>query len=189
MKSLVLDRLATITMFATLSSMGMGAELAFVPAGASSAGGISGVCVVLQPPSIHQLPGQGGTLEPNLKSRFLAVVLNDPGREVAIEVEFVDLAPPYDFWNGYRMYARAPIQICEENTVTIGPCAEDTYATAKLECTSAPVFADFESLGAVNLWHEGIVPESSYSVRVIDSTCDTTLEADFSASTSIQTAM
>ena len=131
---------------------------------------IEHTCPLAAPPSIHQLPDDGGTLSNNNKGRMLPVVV-DEARVAAIQVEFVSLPAPYDLWNGTKMFARAPRPVCETGSFPAGPCPIDTYNSSRLGCTEEPFTTNWNALGVVNLWHEGIVPGGIYNVRVLDAIC------------------
>ena len=141
------------------------------------------------PPAIDRLPDSAGILRDNKKGRMIPIIVNDVGRLSAIQVEFVDLPAPYDLWNGTKLFARAPIDVCESAVIQAGECFTTTYVTSKLECTDTPFFADWNALGVVNVWHEGIVPDGTYNVRVIDETCGPSLATNYSEPTGMQTAI
>ena len=153
---------------------------------------VSGVrgegCYISSTPSMDRIPDGLGILRDNKKGRMLPVVVNDVGRVSAIQVEFVDLPAPYDVWNGAKLFARAPIDACETSSIPTGPCAIETYVTAMLECTDTPFFADWNALGVVNVWHEGVIPGATYNVRVIDETCGLSLTTNFSEPMEMKTA-
>lgn len=146
-------------------------------------------CFISAAPDMDRIADSSGVLRDNKKGRMIPVVVNDVGRESAIQVEFVELPRPYDVWNGAKLFARAPIDVCETATIHAGACPVETYVTAKLECTDAPFTADWNELGVVNVWHEGIVSGGTYNVRVIDATCIPSYPASFSAPTQMLTAI
>lgn len=145
-------------------------------------------CFISSQPSMHRITDSRGVLQDNKKGRMLPVLVSDVARESAIQVEFVDLPAPYDIWNGAKLFARAPVDMCEMSVVASGTCVIDTYVTAKLECTDFPFATDWNSLGVVNVWHEGIVPGGTYNVRVIDAICNPAVPANYSDPKEMQTA-
>ena len=103
---------------------------------------------------------------------------NQPGRRTALEVVFVDLARPYDIYNGMRMWVTAP-QAVSESGGNVEPVPDvPNFTAATLGCQ--PHFTDWGALGSVSLYHPMIVPGSEYHVRVIGEACVIAEIDDFS---------
>jgi hypothetical protein len=51
--------------------------------------------------------------EIDAKNRFLSITAGDPGHQQAIRVTFVDLPPPYDNWNGLKLFVGERFDACE----------------------------------------------------------------------------
>ena len=60
------------------------------------------------------------------------------------------------------------------------------FNAARLQC--APFYTDWSSLGTIHVFHEGIVPDGSYKVAVIDQSCDAAVETNFSEALPMTTA-
>ncbi len=131
-------------------------------------------------PEPETLPLLGDPI--NQKIRYLSFSAGDPGRLQAVRVTFVNLPAPYDTWNGVIMWVDQPTTYCENSGKKMPPCPEQQPATdflgAELGC--APWWGDFHSLGVIHVFHEGIVPGTTYVVQVVDSTCDPGQESDYS---------
>ena len=48
-------------------------------------------------------------------NRYLLIKAGDPKQTQAIRVTFVDLPPPYDSWNGTKMWVGQPREVCENS--------------------------------------------------------------------------
>ena len=122
----------------------------------------------------------------------------DVGRTQRIRVSLIDLAPPYDQFNGRHMWVGEPVQTTESPAQTApGQGGFADFWTAKLECDK-PAFSDWttltgDCLGSVcyhsenagaacvndadcvpailHVYSEFIVPESRYEIRMVDSSC------------------
>lgn len=147
---------------------------------------VAGECVPPAAPRVHQLPDNAGVLRDNRKGRMLPVVMEDIAKKVAIEVEFVDLPPPYDLWNGARLWAGVPVEVCETGALCGCACSLSYFASL-LSC-SEPVYLNWVEAGVVNLWHEGIVPGATYRVRVVEEGCPL-IETNFSEPLVMTTAI
>ena len=118
---------------------------------------------------------------------MLPLVIKDYPKKVAVEVKFVDLPPPYNTWNGTTLWADAPVEVCETAAVCRCLCDVPSYFASLLSC-GEPVYIDGSETGVVNLWHEGVVPGATYSVRVVEEGCPD-LDASFSEPLIMSTAI
>ncbi|UCC29455.1 MAG: hypothetical protein JSU86_14780 [Phycisphaerales bacterium] len=135
----------------------------------------------------ERLPLPGDPI--NQKMRYLSVFAAAVGRSQAIRVTFENLAPPYDPWNGIKMWLAQPVTFCESAGKVSPPCPPHPPTGqnigATLQCE--PHFMDWSTLGVVHVSHEGIIPSATYTVQVIDSTC-AMLESNFSDQLSMTTS-
>ena len=75
-----------------------------------------------------------------------------------------------------------------ETAASVAPVAGvPNFSVATLQCT--PHYADWITLGAVHVFHEGIVPGGTYQFAAIDETCDPGDPASFSATFGQTTAV
>ena len=97
-------------------------------------------CFISQQPSMEQIPDSLGVLRDSMRGRALSILVNDLGREASIQVEFVSLPAPFDTWNGFKMFARAPVGHCPALVSASDSCVNESgnFVTAKLECTTSP---------------------------------------------------
>ena len=108
----------------------------------------------------------------NQKMRYLSfqVSEDDAGRQQAVRVHMIDLPPPYDAWNGTKMYVGPPTTYCENPGVVTPPCP---FAQPRVEWTGAdlqcsPEIRDWNADEVVHVFHEGIVPGGRYHVQAVD---------------------
>jgi hypothetical protein len=105
------------------------------------------------------------------RNRYLSIVPQGDCQSQAIRVTFVDLPPPYDIWNGRRLWATEPVEISEQPGLAAGdPRTPPTSYFAALTC-DGPDYRDWISLGVVHIHHEGIVPGGQYAVEVTHVAC------------------
>lgn len=117
----------------------------------------------------------------------------------AVRVRFENLPAPYDTWNGTVMWVQEPRVYCEGGRTT-PPYGDPAWCTAAVgglprlwfwgaHLGCEPYFTDwsdrdqFPESGfdpVVHVFHEGIVPGATYTVQLIDSTCDIGQESDYS---------
>jgi hypothetical protein len=155
-------------------------------------------CLVADPPELAQQDSNSGpgTVLVDLKmNRFLGLrIPGSAGRSQAIRVEFVDLPPPWDTWNGTKLYLTEPTIQCELSGIGRGgacPTGQATFALAGLTCNPDNAhYRDWSTIdgGVVYITHPGIVPApmagglpATYEIQIIDSSCLPTDEASFSA--------
>jgi hypothetical protein len=108
------------------------------------------------------------------KSRYISLMPQDLGTQSAMRVTFVDLPAPFDTWNGVSMWAGPPAVYCENSgqaTPPHGGCGPSpshapTFLASTLQCQ--PYYADWDTLEALHIYHEGIVPSSTYEVQAIE---------------------
>ncbi|MCH7591510.1 MAG: hypothetical protein IH989_01850 [Planctomycetes bacterium] len=124
---------------------------------------------------------------PTPKNRFLTLSETNAGQQIARRVTFVDLPRPFDLWNGSEMWV-GPTSVVSESGAAVAPVAGvANFNVARLQCT--PHYADWNALGTVHVFHEGIVPGGIYRVDAIDAICDPGDPASFSATIGQTTAI
>lgn len=117
--------------------------------------------------------------EPDDKNRFLSLVPGNAGTQVALRVRLVDVLGYEGFNNEVRWVG--PLQTCSE-------CSSGSFEVATLQCT--PHFADWGSIGILDIMGTAVVPGSTFEVQVLHENCaaDLTNEANYSAPLSLTTA-
>ncbi len=108
------------------------------------------------------------------KNRFISFRPGNRGRQIALEVEFVNLPPPFNLpWSS--MFVGEPQDVSElSGKVDDTP---PTFKAATLQCI--PVFRDWGDIDVLHVYHELIVPsafippdqviDSTYSIRAVAS--------------------
>ena len=120
------------------------------------------------------------------KNRFLSLSVGDAGRHQAIRLSLVSLPAPYDVWNGTELWV-GPTKEVSEKATSIQPTGGfPNFHAATLRC--APFFREWNKLGTVHVFHEAIVPQGIYTVDVIDNSCSTKVEGNFSDPLTMTTA-
>ncbi len=120
------------------------------------------------------------------ENRYLTVSPGNAGQRTALEVVFADLAPPYEIYNGMRLWVTAPKTVSESGGDIDPVPGFPNFTAATLGCQ--PHFTDWGSLGSVSLYHGMIVPSSKYHVRVIGEGCVIAQIDDFSDFVAVTTA-
>jgi hypothetical protein len=122
------------------------------------------------------------------KVRYLTLLGDAPGKQTAMRVTLRDLPAPYDSLNGQTLWVGQPEVICENSGQTTPPpegCGVSgvpppTILAATLRA-SPPYYTDWTLLGAVNVYHEYLVPGGTYDIQAIGEGCDTGDEAAYAA--------
>ncbi|RME37006.1 MAG: hypothetical protein D6788_10400, partial [Planctomycetota bacterium] len=171
---------------------------------------VESACFISSAPEVEQLSGTDLSMP-----RYLPIRAGDPGRNQAIRVTLTSLFPPFDAWNGTRMWVQQPQVFCENSGRDVPPCPsvpfqpESTFVGATLGCD--PFFMDWNGVctagacvggvkegsacsadadcrGTVYVFHEAVVPSSTYDVQVVDDSCSLTLEDSFSPAVTATTS-
>ncbi|UCC30869.1 MAG: hypothetical protein JSU86_01060, partial [Phycisphaerales bacterium] len=132
------------------------------------------------------------------KNRFLSLVPNNPGRQTALRLTFVDVPPPHDAVNGSTMWVAEPVEYCENAGQDVAPPPPEecgaapglpslTFTASTLQCQ--PDYLDWSEYETVHVYHEAIVPDGVYEIQAIDETCDSGLEAAFSSAAYFTTSL
>ncbi|UCC32530.1 MAG: DUF4215 domain-containing protein, partial [Phycisphaerales bacterium] len=164
--------------------VGMVADSVWEDAGTAA----EAACFASSSPVAETLPLPGNPI--SQKVRYLSFTAGDAGRLQAIRVTFSNLPAPYNTWNGVQMWVAEPKTYCENAGQKTPPCPpaqpSNDFTGATLRCT--PYFMDWSTEGVIHVYHEGIIPAGTYAVQVIDSTCDTGQEGDYSGSLNATTS-
>ncbi len=157
------------------------------------------ICPIADAPTIvqHDSDPKATTSLVDLKmNRYLGIRVppGAAGRQQAIRVDFVNLPPPFDIWNGRQLWVQEPVSICESSgTDAPGPpCPGGSTATfmrSFLGCT--PFYRDWTTVpgGVIYITHPGIVPSrtfapavnAEYEIRMIDFDCSASDPRNYSA--------
>ncbi|MFQ5495097.1 MAG: hypothetical protein ACE5EX_06915, partial [Phycisphaerae bacterium] len=114
-----------------------------------------------------------------VKNRFLTFTAGTPGRNLGVRVTFTDLPGGHSALNGRSMWVDQPQPVSEKGGLITPELGDVTFHAATLSCQ--PLFTDWTVFGAVNIFHEAIVPEGQYMLQVIDESCSASVEGNFSA--------
>ena len=87
----------------------------------------------------------------------------------AIRVTLDDVAAPYDLWNGQQLWVGTPVLTSEAGSTPIPTPASANNFWARLQCSSE-CRDDWATFGNIHVYHEGVVPGSSYEIQVVDCT-------------------
>ena len=157
-----------------------------------------GQCLPSNAPEIEvvQIGGSqpGAVLVEMLKQRNLAFSVPDAG-ERAVQVTFDNLPGPFDVANGIAMWVMEPREECENSGQPFGTPIDQcgptggllslTYTVAQLQCN--PLYRDWSADGVFNVYDELIVPNGTYSIRVIEIACSVSDLSSFSEPLTITT--
>ncbi len=112
----------------------------------------------------------------SIKNRFISFNDGNAGLQTAIRVQMTNLPAPFHTWNGTTTWVQKPEGVSELGGVT--DSTPPTFNAATLGCT--PYYTNWNDLGTVHVYHEGIVPDGVYTLQAIESTCNMTFEPSFS---------
>jgi len=122
------------------------------------------------------------------KVRYLSFSAGNSGRNQAIRVKLTNLPAPFDYLNGQDMWVGEPRDISESPLIGEWHPSPPPplYKGANLQCT--PYFRDWSKLGVIYVFDDEIVPSATYTIQVIDDTCELANEADYSAALTLTTS-
>ena len=129
------------------------------------------------------------------KNRYLSIRPANAGGRTALRVTLTDLPEAFADFEGQKRWAGPPRELCENAGQDVPPaegCGPApgfetlTMWAAKLQCD--PYYTDWDSLGTVHLYSDGIVPGGTYVVQAIHETCNETVEEDYSAPLTVTTS-
>jgi hypothetical protein len=99
----------------------------------------------------------------------------------AVRVTFLNLPGAYGIWNGQQLWVGQPQDVCELSGVGPGqPCPSGpTSKYAKLQC-GQHCRTDWNTLGTVHVWGEGVIPGATYRLQAINCADDPNDETRYS---------
>ena len=153
---------------------------------ADTPGAVGQECFVSSSPELTMIPDEHGNPVVLTTSRFLIFTAGDPDRIQAVRVSFEDLPAPFDIWNGSQLWLGPTSEVSENGASVVPVAGFPNFKAARLECE--PFFTNWAELGAVSVFHEGIVASGLYRIDVIDETCDPDSKAGFSPTLNLATA-
>jgi hypothetical protein len=105
------------------------------------------------------------------------------GPATAIRMKLVNLPGAYAAWNGQRLWVGAPADVCETAGTGPGQSCPPGFPTtskfARLQCTQH-CRSDWDTLGTVHVYHEGIVPGGTFHFEAINCADDPNDETRYS---------
>ncbi len=155
-------------------------------------------CPMAAAPELAQFDGNFGppiSLVDLKIQRYLAIQApGSSGRTQAIRIHFRSLPPPWDIWNGTKMFVQEPTTQCEVSGIGPGqtcPAGAATFAFAGLTCDlGQAAFRDWTTVagGTVYVAHPAIVPKrtvapaaaAEYEIQMLDSSCEVGAEGNYS---------
>jgi len=123
--------------------------------------------------------------DPVTKNRYLSF---NPGAAcvpTAQRVTFESLPPPNDVLNGKTMWVGPPHRLTE-NSGSTDDSPEPAFNVAYLQCEPY-FFTDPSEYDTLNVYHKGIIPESTYTIQAIEEGCPIDDEACYSAGLTVRT--
>ena len=133
-------------------------------------------CLIANPPldDYSPVPPDAGS---GTKNRYLTFSGGDEGRQQAARVTFVSLPPPFDYATGRTMWVQEPDLVTEASgsDQSVPP---PSFWAATLGCN--PYYTYWIQYDRVDVYDAGILPDGTYHVQLIDSTCSTLNEGDYS---------
>ena len=140
------------------------------------------MCPPSSAPRLAQIRAEvGGSQQVDLtRNRVLGIRAGDWGRNQKIRVTFVSSPPPWDAWNGTKLWVADLFAICDLPGVEDpgDPACTSTFTAASLSCDPALALAmDWTTVGEFHIVHPGIIPSSGtvqaiYEVAVMEEPCD-----------------
>ncbi len=149
-------------------------------------------CSVASPPKVAECCGDTGN---GTNVRYLSFTAGNLGHSQAIRVTFKNLPAPFDAWNNLRMWVGPPAEYCEnsgQGAMPPGGCRlaagmpSRQFTASTLRCD--PYYTDWSDLGTVHVFHEGIVPGSTYELEALDAICEPSVAEDYSPSLTLKTS-
>ena len=125
-------------------------------------------------------------------NRYLSFDARNDGCFTALRVIPVDLPQGFESFTDVPMWVTGLHSVCQNPRSTEPPCSQATgfsnpeLWTATLGC--APEYRDWGAVGLLHVSDDIIVPGGSYSVQVVNRTCEASLEGSFSAPLVVSTS-
>lgn len=114
------------------------------------------------------------------ENRFLTISTGRPGRSDAIRVTFADLNAGFSVFNGTTMWVSQPWKVSASTQKGVDDpvdASEDFLWVATLACD--PAYVEWSQFSKpIHVFHELIVPDSSFEIQSVDSALNPTLVDD-----------
>ena len=148
-------------------------------------------CVPTAVLAAETIPGPpDGRNVPSVKLRTLSFAVANIGTSSAVRVRPVNLAFPFDVFNGSDFWVGEPFEV-SENSGAVDPSdapGVSTFMAARLQCE--PVCFDFASIGTVHVSGEVVIPSGEYEIQAIDcDACALDLDTNYSPPLVLQTSL
>jgi hypothetical protein len=114
------------------------------------------------------------------KNRYVTVMPQSPGRTTALRVTLANLPPPFESWNGTQRWVDLPEEFADQ----LNP--PTTIKRSRLSCD--PVYADWGAEGEIQISDDAIVPNATYQIEAIGSSCALWIGERFSAALQVTTS-
>ena len=145
---------------------------------------VPAVCALTSDPPAQPLTEAGYE-----KNRYLTFAPANPGRHSAIRVTFADLPPEFDYAEGRTMWVGEPGEYTE-NAGKLLPSEAPGFPTfwaAELQCD--PYYMDWGAFEEVHVYYGDIIPGGTFDIQMIDKTCYTTIESNYSEVLAMDTSI
>ncbi len=145
-------------------------------------------CLIADPPQLAQFDSNANppvTLADLKMNRYLGIrAPGSAGKQQAIRVEFRTLPPPFNIWQGQKLYVQDPVQRCETSgSDSMTTCTNPFFQQATLGCSL--FYRDWTTVpgGTVYATHPAVIPKKTtaqplpgvvateYVIDVIDNSC------------------
>lgn len=117
-------------------------------------------------------------------NRFLPFQAGNPGRELAVRVEFISMPNSHSALTGRFAWVGQPTDMTEVSSMN--DTTPPTFKIAPLVCD--PLFLDWSQIGPVHIYHRNLAPGSTYQLQLIQRDCPTVVLGNFSAPLLIDTS-
>jgi hypothetical protein len=112
------------------------------------------------------------------KNRYITFTGGTPGRSEAVRVIF-DSVPGYEYAENREMWVQEPVETTEASGSDGPPgVGEGSMWAATLGCN--PFYTDWSVYDRVDVYNAAVVPGASYILQMIDDTCPTGNELNYS---------
>lgn len=113
------------------------------------------------------------------KNRYIGFTPGNPGLMTALRATLVDLPPPFEAFEGTRMWVDSPLDVVES------PNPPTFFRHARLTC--APVYLDWGALGTIQVSDDEIVSGALYEIQAVHQPCDPGVESNFTTPLQVRT--
>jgi cysteine-rich repeat protein len=135
--------------------------------------GCENTCTFSPVASVPSPPLQETAIIP--KNRYISFIPQNSGKQTALRVTLKTLPLGFEAFEDRTVWVSSPKDICETSSVSEGDCVLSKFKAAQLQTgtqCSTPYYADWGTLGLVNIFGSEIVPNSVYEIQVIEEGCN-----------------